>query len=181
MENAVRFIPAFRPAGLRLVATLVLLGFTMVVPAAARAAGDIEPPVVERNKLDAEAFGTLREQIEAEFDTGGEFAEISDEARRQVRTLMDRMAETLSRVDDIDALRENDKIQLFNEQEQVNQLLTAARADSRIKCRRIKRVGTRLNTSVCHTIAEWRLQEEAARDAMLLKQRGPFCTGECSG
>jgi hypothetical protein len=127
------------------------------------------------------SFDQLRDEVVKEMRDGGRFGEIGDEARAEVVAALDTMAELLDGRDSFGHLDEEEKIRLFNAQEIANTYLTVAREDSRMVCKRERKVGSHFKTSICHTVAEWTIQREAAHDAMSQKQRGPICTsgGAC--
>jgi hypothetical protein len=54
----------------------------------------------------------------------------------------------------IEALPAQTRMDLFNDQEQINRILTGARADSRIVCRRTQVTGSHRKQQVCITKAE---------------------------
>jgi len=138
-----------------LVAFLVLL---LAVPAQAA-----RQPASEV-KADPVGFADQRAAVEAEMKAGGRFAEISDDARKQVREAFDRMQSVLAGKSSMDELRQDDRVALMNDQELVNALLTQAKVDSRMVCKREKRVGSHRLTSTCRTAAEWKRASEQSRE-----------------
>lgn len=72
----------------------------------------------------------------------------------------------------IQSMSQERRVAVFNDQELVNGLLTRAREDSRLVCRREKTVGSNLPVSVCHTVAERRRQSDDSRDHLVRAQAG---------
>lgn len=98
-----------------------------------------------------------------EMASGERFKEISADDKAQVMAALDRM-EKLVAGRNTSELSEAEKVELINDQELVNALLTKASVDSRMQCRREKRVGSHRTTSTCRTVAEWRRASEQSRE-----------------
>jgi hypothetical protein len=58
------------------------------------------------------------------------------------------------------------KVQVFNDQELVNNPLTEAAEDSRMVCTRERAVGSHMATKVCKTVGQRRLEREQSKDVM---------------
>lgn len=102
---------------------------------------------------------------------GDDYAEISREDRSKVDSALQRMEALLAGDAGIAKLNEADKVQLFNDQELVNAVLTKARDDSRLVCRREKTVGSHRATSQCLTVAERRRLREQSFELLQANQR----------
>ena len=79
-------------------------------------------------------------------------------------------------------LPERTRLEVFNEQELVNTLLTEAREDSRQVCTREKKVGSHRTTTMCKTVAERRRDMEQSQGALRTNMRvvcvpGVSCPG----
>ena len=116
--------------------------------------------------LDAEraGFSGQKAAVEQEILEGEQFAEISVDDRKEVFAALARMDKIMAGRASASELSEEDKIKLINDQELVNALLTKANKDSRIQCRREKRVGSHRTTSTCRTVAEWRRASQNSRE-----------------
>ena len=121
-------------------------------------------PPAELVKADPIGFAEQRAAVEGEMKAGGRFAEISDKDRAAVAEAFDRMAAVLEGKQSMDDLRQDDRVALINDQELVNVLLTKAKADSRMVCKRERRVGSHRLTSTCRTAAEWKRASEQSRE-----------------
>lgn len=135
-------------------AALLLLG--------SPAHGDEAAPAV--SQLNPAAFLESKATIEKELRSGDLYREIEDADKDQVLSALDRMAATLDGVTRFDQLTPEQRLQVFNDQELVNTLLTAARDESRLVCQRRGTVGTRFKTTHCETVKERRERARTAQD-----------------
>jgi hypothetical protein len=152
--------------------TLLLLVCLFAAPAfAAKSA-----PAVSADPL---GFDEQRAAVEAEMKPGGHFAEIGKDERLQVNEAFDRMQALLAGKSSMDELRQDDRVALINDQELVNALLTKAKTDSRMVCKREKRVGSHRLTSTCRSAAEWkRASEQSREDIEYRRSLGDILKGE---
>jgi hypothetical protein len=134
----------------------LLLAVALSMPAAAFAS-DTAINVVE-------PFVAQRAQIEADLSDGKTYNEIAPADRRKVHESLERMTGLLGAATDASTLDESTRIALFNEQEVVNTILTQAREDSRVVCRRNAPVGTRFAKAQCESVAESRRRREASQE-----------------
>jgi hypothetical protein len=107
------------------------------------------------------AFAEQAAEIRAAI-RGPEYSEMADADRSLVLGLLDRMETMVGSVDTLDALSSQQRIDLFNDQGQLNAILTGAREDSRLICRRTQVTGSHRKQQVCATRAE--LDRKAAAD-----------------
>ena len=135
--------------------------FALFLSAGAWAAKSEPAPSVRADPAD---FAAQRAAVEAEMVEGGRFAEISDKARADVAAAFDRMQVVLEGKATMDDLRQDDRVALINDQELINALLTQAKIDSRMVCKRERRVGSHRLTSTCRTAAEWKRASEQSRE-----------------
>lgn len=99
-------------------------------------------------------FAVQRAQIEKDLADGKTYAEISQGDRAKVRESLIRITGELEGVESIDTLNDAAKARVFNDQEQINQILTAAEADSRLICTRSAPTGSNRKITTCQTVAE---------------------------
>lgn len=116
-------------------------------------------------------FAAQRAQIEADLADGRTYAEISRNDRAAVRESLELITGELEGVESIDALSEEAKVRVFNEQEKVNQILTLAEADSRLVCTSEQKTGSRRKTTSCQTVAERRRRMQEDQDTLRNNQR----------
>ena len=117
-------------------------------------------------------FAAQRAQIEADLADGKTYAEISRNDRAKVRESLDRITSALEGVESIDSLNEDTKARVFNEQEQINQILTDAEASSRVVCSREAPTGSNRRVTTCLTVAERERRREFDQETARQIQRG---------
>ncbi|MGY0610940.1 MULTISPECIES: hypothetical protein [unclassified Luteimonas] len=146
---------------------LFLLALLVSAPAVANisAGGEAFQP---GNGLDlSSSFNAQRDAIIKALDDGETYSEIAADDAQVVKASLARITSLLaSSAGSVDQLPHNTKIQVFNEQERINTLLSRAHADSRMVCRREKVTGSNMSTNVCMTVGDRRRAAEAARDFM---------------
>jgi hypothetical protein len=112
------------------------------------------------------AFTQQKEQIERELGDGETYAEISSQDRAMVREALNRIASKLDMAGSVESLTGQQKADVFNDQEKINTILTKASEDSRLVCRREKKVGSHREITECLTVAERRRAYENAQKTM---------------
>lgn len=111
--------------------------------------------------ITAETFAQQRAQLAEEIESGDAYVEITAMEKREVNQSLDRMQAWLESAGSVDAMSEDQRIRLLNEQEKINTMLTGVAADSRMVCTREQSVGSRMRQTVCFTVAERRRRREA--------------------
>jgi hypothetical protein len=112
------------------------------------------------------AFTQQKEQIERELGDGETYAEISSQDRATVREALSRIASKLDMAGSVESLTGQQKADVFNDQEKINTILTKASEDSRLVCRRERKVGSHREITECLTVAERRRAYENAQKTM---------------
>lgn len=110
----------------------------------------------------AQDFLAQRKQIEAEFADGEKYSEITGAQRQDVRDALAIIAGKLDGKASTADLDEVDRVEVFNQQERVNTILTSAAEDSRLVCTREQSVGSHRTTTKCMTVAERRRSKDEA-------------------
>lgn len=128
----------------------------------------VAAPKQDEGKLgfDPAIFAEQRRSLELELETGERYREIVGEDREAVSAALVRLSEHLGKVNSINQLDEKAKLQVFNDQELVNNILTRAAADSRMICKRETPTGSRMPVNICKTVAQRRRDHDAARNMM---------------
>ncbi|QHB72491.1 hypothetical protein GQ674_14840 [Stenotrophomonas sp. 364] len=111
------------------------------------------------------------QRIEGEMGDGKTYAELKLEDRSRVREALGRMRITLERFPDESGIPAVAKTDLFNDQQIVNTLLTQAREDSRLICRREKATGSNFAVTQCLTLAQRERNKNDAQQRMNNAQR----------
>lgn len=111
-------------------------------------------------------FESQRISIQKALDDGETYGEISSTERREVLAALARIQKALGPTGDAGRLSERQKLQVFNDQELINNILTRADKDNRLVCRREKKTGTHMASNQCLTVAERERAAEHARDTL---------------
>ena len=101
-------------------------------------------------------------QIRKEMGDGQTYSEIKAEQREKVIAALGRIDGAVDRGNG-KTLSPTDQVSAFNDQEVVNSILTQARADSRMICKRQKSVGSNMITPQCMTVAQRRTAREQGK------------------
>ena len=125
-------------------------------------------------------FRAYREQVLADLAQGERYSEIRPQDRATVtRTLQTMLAMVENANGSVGQLNADEKVVLFNHQEAVRTILSGAEADSRMVCKRERRVGSQMLQSSCRTVAQARRQREESRNGLSdFQQGGPKKTSE---
>ncbi|AWH54509.1 hypothetical protein C1924_15640 [Stenotrophomonas sp. ESTM1D_MKCIP4_1] len=136
------------------------LAMTLAFTAHARVDKDAEV------KLDSTA--PVAEQIAAieKALSSEDYSEISMEQKSTVQQALGRIRLKMGDHQRVDEVSPQARVEIFNDQEKVNTILTQARADSRMVCRRERSTGSNMPQRVCMTVAQRREAEEAGRKAL---------------
>lgn len=92
-----------------------------------------------------------------------EYREISMEEKSRVQQALGRIRLKMEGRELVTELSPKDQTLVFNDQEVVNTVLTRAREDSRMVCRRERTTGSNMQQSVCLTVAQRRKAEANGR------------------
>jgi hypothetical protein len=133
---------------LRLVFLVSLLAAQQVL------AGDEVPMPVLENET-AEAFQPQVDFVRAQMQTGGRYEYIRDKDRERVNADLDTMRAMIVKHGTVAAMKEEDKIKLFNIQEKVNSILTNSDSNHMV-CEKVPQPGSMMRLTTCHTYAELR-------------------------
>ena len=153
-----------------ILAALVALAFVAAADAAPRdksqkaQALDLDKPLPEQVEL-----------IQKQLDDGETYAEIDAADRSNVMQSLARLAAIVN--ESGGSLNPQQKTQLLNEQNTINQILSQAAADSRLVCRREAQIGSLRTTTQCKTVAERRRDGQEAQETMRRNPSGTYNKG----
>jgi len=120
--------------------------------------------------FDPAAFGEQKAQLERALNSKT-YYEISDKNKEEVLKALGRMERHLEGISAISELRPDARVAVFNDQELINNLLTEAAEDSRLVCKREKKLGSNMPVNTCMTVAQRREAQEQARETMRAANR----------
>lgn len=113
------------------------------------------------------------ERIETDLNDGKTYSELKPDDRSRVREVLGRLRSASERFPDASAMPESARTQVFNDQQIVNTVLTQAREDSRLICRRERTVGSNRQQTSCMTVAERnRKREEGGNELQRVQRLG---------
>jgi len=121
------------------------------------------------------AFETVAGEVRQEMDAGGRYAYVKPDEREKVEAGLARMQALFERSGSVDAMDKDQKIALFNAQEEVNAVL-ALRDRDRLVCERGSVPGSRIVSTHCRTYGELEALREASHSFMQEKLPSP-CSG----
>lgn len=145
---------------MKTLAVLILLSF-----AAVAGAKETEAEPQSLKVATPAEFSQTRALIEIAVRESDQYRDMQEVDRAKLAEVLDRMEGTLAGITSVDELDKNQKTQLFNDQEMINNVLTQARDDSRMICKREKKVGSHRVTNICYTAGERRRQLERNKEA----------------
>jgi len=111
-------------------------------------------------------FSVQRTRILQDLEDGKTYSEIAPADRVAVVDALGRIRTALGTATSVDALSEAARIEVHNDQELVNTILTRARADSRLICEKRAQTGSHRRTTVCTTVAQRERQQNEAGDEL---------------
>ena len=141
----------------------------------------IAAPVAEKPLMEGKPYAEQRLRIMNDLQGGEVYSEISAENRMRVVDALGRIDALLGKGGHA-SLPDKDKIEVFNDQELVNTVLSKAREDSRLVCTREKKVGSHRTTNSCKTVAERRRDMEESQNSLRRNMRVACVPGvSCPG
>ena len=111
-------------------------------------------------------YAEQRQRIMSDLQEGEVYSEISLENRSRVLASLGRIDALLGEDGQVQRLSELERVAMFNDQEEINALLTEAREDSRLICRRERPIGSHRPQNICITAAMRRQAQENAREEL---------------
>jgi hypothetical protein len=106
-------------------------------------------------------FDVVKTRLIAQMDSD-QYTEITTKDKATVVAALDRIDERLAKPE----LGDQDRVDIFNDQELINQITSHAAAESRLYCEREEPTGSHVIHVTCMTIAKWMEREHAGQTAM---------------
>lgn len=150
---------SFRVTSLGFIAVVALMAAS--VPAFAARKSSTDDAVAATT---SEAFAAQAAEVRKDMQTGGRYGNISAANRQKVDAQLDFIASLLQRKGSVDALNDQEKVQLMNAQEQANSILVGY-DDQQLVCEYRKIAGSNRKEKVCQTKREIAQAREEARDS----------------
>ena len=152
-----------------------LAWIVLLLAAGAVGAAGVEPDSQEKEVLRVASpgdFTASRELIEQAVRESEQYRDMQDRDRAELSKALDRMEATLASVTSVEQLDDKTRTQVYNDQEMINHVLTQVRDDSRMICKREKKVGSHRTTNICITAGERRRRRERVKDTNDILHRG---------
>ncbi|MEO7432414.1 MAG: hypothetical protein ABIR62_10360 [Dokdonella sp.] len=106
------------------------------------------------NAQTEEAFSQLAENVRKEMADGGRYEFVKPEERDKVEKGLAGIAALFRQKGSVDKMSEPEKVELFNNQEVVNAILTR-RDSERVICENRAPVGSHIPKTSCYTYGQW--------------------------
>jgi hypothetical protein len=125
-------------------------------------------------------FDATRAHIVAQLDTD-RYSEIKANDKAAVIAALDRISARLAKTPD--QMSDQDRIDIFNDQELINEIATQAATNSRMYCEREALTGSHLIRVTCLPMAAWMEREQSGQTSMYAAERGgpSKCTAATMG
>lgn len=150
-------------------------------------AADAEPEEVEAAykhetiEFKPRQFFRQRVRLEREMRTSEKYAGLTAEDYERVSAALDRMGTLLEGVVSIDDMPYDKRVELFNEQETINTVLTNANENNQLVCERQKRTGSHMTRTQCISVRDRELARERGQEVLRDALRRPIVQGEGPG
>jgi hypothetical protein len=141
----------------RLWVCIALLAATVSVPAFAK---ETSEPAVNANTK--ETFATVSAWVRKEMQGGGRYGSIAPEERAKVESKLDEMNAFFDRHAAVAEMTDADKTALFNDQEEVNAILSKRDGD-RIICKNEMPIGSHIPIKTCKTYSQIEAERKGTR------------------
>lgn len=148
------------------------LALLLALPVGAMAKAD-KPIVKAQNKQD---FAAVVAAVDHEMMPGGRFEYVTPDERRTVDDKLAEMGALFDKSGTVEQMDAASKLTLFNDQEQVNGILTHRDGD-RLVCEHAPPLGTNIPRTTCHTYRELARSKKVDEDAMTRMRQLPQPSG----
>ena len=123
------------------------------------------PVKPDLDKQNVETFDMQAAKVRQEMDKGGRYERIKDEDRARVEEGLAFMHDLIVANGSVGAMKEDDRIRLFNRQERINALLTHSE-NNRIICEKTIQPGSLFRLTTCKSVAERAQREQDSKNAL---------------
>jgi hypothetical protein len=122
------------------------------------AAKDDKPPLPILEEETPDAFQPVVDQVRTDMESGGRYEYIHKSEREDVNRFLDQMMAMIRKAGTVAAMKEEEKVELFNTQEKINAILLH-NDNNRMICSRAQEPGALFYITTCHTYAEIRRRQ----------------------
>ena len=123
------------------------------------------PVKPDLDKQNVETFDMQAARVRQDMDKGGRYEHIKDEDRARVEEGLTFMRDLIVANGSVGAMKEDDRIRLFNRQERINALLTHSESN-RITCEKSYQSGSLFRLTTCKSVAERAQREQDAKNTL---------------
>ena len=110
-------------------------------------------------------FEAVAANVREEMEDGGRYQYVKQDERKKIDAALSEMSALFAETGSVQAMDEDTKIKLFNDQEIVNSILQRRDGD-RVICKKQAPVGSHIPITTCHTYAQEVEAREGARNQM---------------
>jgi len=142
--------------------SIILFGLLTMVCGVCFADQVIEKPVTADT---AEKFAEVAAGIRKEMTAGGRYEYIRPDQKGKVEADLNTIAQMLQQSGPVSAMRNDQKVQLFNVQENLNGILTHS-DKNRLVCENTASVGTQIRTNKCRTFGDIQRERTSSKQFM---------------
>jgi hypothetical protein len=147
-----------------MVAALLAL---LAMPALAK---DKVEPAVNANSKDA--FATVSSWVRGQMEDGGRYSYVTPSERTRVNQRLDQMSGMFDKAPAVEQMSEDDKLKMFNYQEEVNAIL-AKHDNERVICKNVKPIGSNIPMKQCTTAGEIEARRRGDMQYLQRNQHSP--------
>ena len=123
----------------------VIIAIVIAMPIAAK---EKTPPAV--NAATKDSFTEVAAWVRQEMDEGGRYSYVTGTERAKVNATLNTMATLFEKVPTVALMNDQQKTEMFNNQGEVNGILTR-RDNDRLICKNVIPVGTHIPNKICET------------------------------
>ena len=129
-----------------------------------------------------EAYAEVAANVRSEMENGGRYEYVKPAERKTIDQKLTEMTTLFEQSGSVAAMKEDQKIALFNAQETVNSILTRRDKD-RVICKKEAPIGSHIAVTSCHTYGQEEEAREGTRKQLTDWKQAP-CVGDnaaCAG
>lgn len=126
-----------------------------------------------------EAFADISQNVRRQMDQGGKYEFVPADERVKIDKSFTEMTALFDQYGTVEAMNQDAKVKLFNDQETVNSILTKRDRD-RVICTNQAPIGSHIRQTNCHTYAQ-EVQAHQETQKQMTDWKNAPCVGMSSG